>query len=221
MRLALSDPPGFWSVVEAPGLDPNARAWAEYQLAILQHLDVLILNEADAGLARTGYRDAAAELAGSLAMHRAFGVEFVEVDPAALGLEGAPVDEDRYRGLHGSAVLSRYPIRHAQVIRLPDCYDWYGQEAQDVAEIERGKRWSASMLFLARVSREIRHGGRMAMIVELEIPDLPSSRASVVVSHFENRSSPSCRGPYLGPPPDHGRSDAHRQPGLPHHFRQE
>lgn len=37
-------------------------------------------------------------------------------------------DRSRILGLHGSAVLSRYPIRRPRVKRLPLCYDWYGKE---------------------------------------------------------------------------------------------
>ena len=55
------------------------------QLRVLAGVDVLILNEVDLGMARTGYRDVARELAAGLRMNYAFGVEFVEMD----GLDGA------------------------------------------------------------------------------------------------------------------------------------
>ena len=57
-------------------------------------------------------------------------MEFVEVDPVTLGIEvvDQPALEDelkadpaKYKGLHGSAILSRYPIQNVAVLRLPVC----------------------------------------------------------------------------------------------------
>ncbi len=57
------------------------------QIQLLKQADVIVLNEVDFGMRRTGYRDVAADLAAALQMNYAYGVEFVEVDPIALGLE--------------------------------------------------------------------------------------------------------------------------------------
>ena len=45
------------------------------QLASLQEIDVLVLNEADWGMKRTDYRDVAGELAAALHMNYVYGVE--------------------------------------------------------------------------------------------------------------------------------------------------
>jgi len=103
------------------------------------------------------------------------------------------VDRVRYRGLHGTAILSRYPIRNARIVRLPVCYDWFSQEWREVAHIEKGKRWAAHRLFNERISREIRQGGRMALIVDLAIPESPTGEATIVATHLENRCAPACR----------------------------
>jgi hypothetical protein len=132
---------------------------------------------------RTGYRDVARELAAALHMNYVYGVEFVEVDPVFdLGIEQVhlpdaqrdlrlqqdlQVNRQRYRGLHGTAILSRYPIRSARIFRPPLCYDWYGQEAKEAAKLEKGKRWAARELFKERIERDVRHGGRMALIADL------------------------------------------------------
>lgn len=105
--------------------DPR-RELVKSQLMSLQNVDILVLNEVDRGMKRTEYRDVARELAGALHMNYAYGVEFVEVDPVfELGTEkvhlpGAQedhrwqsdlqVDHQRYQGLHGTAILSRYAI---------------------------------------------------------------------------------------------------------------
>lgn len=196
----------------ANGFIPSSaakRATVESQLSTLQGADVLVLNEVDLGMKRTGYRDVARDLAGALRMNYAYGVEFVEVDPLFdLGIEKvhlkAPqederlqtdlgVDQERYRGLHGTAVLSRYPIVSARIFRLPSCYDWYGQEAKQISQLEKSKRWAAHALFGERVEREVRQGGRMALIVELAVPELPSGKATIVATHLENKCPPACR----------------------------
>jgi endonuclease/exonuclease/phosphatase family metal-dependent hydrolase len=136
-------------------------------------------------------------------------VEFVEVDPVFdLGTEkiGLPdksqeqrlekdlaVDSQRYRGLHGNAVLSRYPIQGARIVRLPVCYDWYGKETEAISQLEQGKRWSARKLFRERIEREVRRGGRIALIVDLAVPALPTGRLTVVSVHLENKCTPACR----------------------------
>jgi hypothetical protein len=57
------------------------------QIALLKQADVIVLNEVDWGMKRTDYRNVAADLAAALRMNYAYGVEFVEVDPIALGRE--------------------------------------------------------------------------------------------------------------------------------------
>jgi endonuclease/exonuclease/phosphatase family metal-dependent hydrolase len=207
IRLAFSDPEGFLNAVSARAGAAVAEPLRR-QARLLHHSDVLILNEVDLGMSRTEYRDVARELAQALRMNYAFGVEFVEVDRLELGLERLTAPEDaqrqelerafevdpfRYRGLHGTAVLSRYPIRNARIHRLPVCYDWYGKEKEQIARIEAARRWSAERIFLERISRELRHGGRMALIVELDVPEAPGGVATIVAPHLENKCEPLCR----------------------------
>jgi endonuclease/exonuclease/phosphatase family metal-dependent hydrolase len=179
------------------------------QLRALQETDVLILNEVDLGMKRTEYRDVSRDLAAALHMNYAYAVEFVEVDPVFdLGIEtidlpdknqerrledDLQVDAERYRGLHGNAVLSRYPIERAHIVRLPVCYDWYGKEMEAIAKLEQGKRWSARKLFRERIAREVRRGGRMALMVDLAVPALPTGKLTVIAVHLENKCPPECR----------------------------
>jgi endonuclease/exonuclease/phosphatase family metal-dependent hydrolase len=210
IRSALTDTDEFERLQGNPRPVSNTRkARVKSQLADLQDVDVLVLNEVDLGMKRTEYLDVARELASALHMNYAYGVEFVEVDPIfELGTERVhlpetradarlqqdlQVDHERYRGLHGTAILSRYPIRNARIVRLPVCYDWYAQEAKEAAKLEKGRRWAAHKLFSERIAREVRHGGRMALIADLEIPDLPTGEATVVATHLENHCKPACR----------------------------
>jgi endonuclease/exonuclease/phosphatase family metal-dependent hydrolase len=210
IRSALTDTQDFERLQGSSRQISDARRKIiESQLSALQNVDVLVLNEVDLGMKRTEYRDVAKELAAALHMNYAYGVEFVEVDPVfALGTEQVhlpdpaqdarlqqdlQVDRQRYRGLHGTAVLSRYPIHNARILRLPVCYDWYGKEAREAAKLEKGKRWAARRLFKERIEREVRQGGRMALIVNLEIPDSSTGEETIVATHLENGCTPKCR----------------------------
>ena len=102
-------------------------------------------------------------------------------------------DPERFRGLHGNAVLTRFPIVSARIARLPECYDWYGEEVRSIATLENGKRWTAQKVFSERIRRQVRRGGRMALIIELEVPGVPEG-FTVVSTHLEDRAKPPCRG---------------------------
>lgn len=206
---APADPNGYvhWSVPQGSGRARETEI--ESQLAGLQGIDVLVLNEVDWGMKRTAYKDIAEELATALQMNYAYGVEFVELDPVfELGVERVhlsdadqdqrlqqdlQVDPRRYHGLHGTAILSRYPIQNARILRLPVCYDWYGKEYKAISKLERGRRWSVDKLFRERIERELRRGGRMALVVDISVPELPSGQATIVATHLENRCKPACR----------------------------
>jgi endonuclease/exonuclease/phosphatase family metal-dependent hydrolase len=180
------------------------------QLDALQSADVLVLNEVDWGIKRTDYRAVIRELGEALDMNWTFGVEFIEVDPISLGTEqfeeiedeaerkqlvaDIQVDKDRLKALHGTAILSRYPI--AEAVLRPfekQGYDWFNGEQQRVSKIEAGKRGVASTVFMEKVSREIRRGGRTCLVVTLDVPDLPEKKLTVVAPHLENRAAPRAR----------------------------
>jgi endonuclease/exonuclease/phosphatase family metal-dependent hydrolase len=209
IRSALSGRSEFLRAATNERTDPRQKKVIESQLARLRDVDVLILNEVDWGMKRTEYRNVARELAAALHMNYVYGVEFVEVDPvfelgreeidlpdaaqSQLLHEDLRVDRQRYRGLHGTAILSRYPIDRARILRLPVCYDWYATEYKAISQLEQGRRWSARKLFGERVERELRQGGRMALIAEISVPDLPTGHATIVATHLENKCPPACR----------------------------
>jgi hypothetical protein len=147
-------------------------------------------------------------MAAALNMNRVFGVEFIEVDPLYTGEEQIrledpklteelaaelKVDPNRYLGLHGTAVLTRLPVQGASIHRLPNCYDWFEDETKAITALESGRRWSAKHVFQERISRQVRRGGRMALIVELASPGLEGGKITVVATHLEDRATPRCR----------------------------
>jgi endonuclease/exonuclease/phosphatase family metal-dependent hydrolase len=176
---------------------------------LLSQADIIILNEVDWGLKRTGYRHVAKELAAALGMNYAFGVEFVEVDPLTLGtgkLEGEEIEDrddlllnlavDRHRtiGLHGNAILSRYPLKNVRIVRFQtQGHDWFEGEKKKVTPLEKGKRKTAEIAFLEKVMREVRRGSRMLLLAEIEDAKIPGGRATIVNAHLEARTKPSNR----------------------------
>lgn len=115
----------------------------------VQPFDVVLANELDDGCVRSGKRDTTLELAKRLGMNAAFGLEFIEL-----------VNEEDPKGFHGNAVFSRWPIRWAKVVRLPEQYNWY-------------------------FDRQRRIGGRLAVLAELDVAGMPVGVGAI---HLENRT---------------------------------
>ncbi len=115
----------------------------------IQPFDLILANELDDGCARSGNRNTALALAQAFGLNYAWGLEFIEL-----------VNDENAKGFHGNAVFSRWPIRRAGVIRLPEQYNWY-------------------------FDRQKRIGGRMAVYAELDIGGQAVGAASI---HLENRT---------------------------------
>lgn len=189
--------------------DPKELERVLDEAEMLSQADVIILNEVDWGLKRTDYRHVAKELAAALGMNYAFGVEFIEVDPLTLGtetLEGEEiegrdelirnlaVDRGRTIGLHGSAILSRYPLENVRIVRFQTVgHDWFEGEKKSVAPLEKGKRKTTEIAFLEKVMREVRRGGRMMLLAEIKDIRIPGGRATIVNVHLESKTKPSNR----------------------------
>jgi len=179
------------------------------QVALLKQADVIVLNEVDWGMKRTDYRNVAADLAAALRMNYAYGVEFVEVDPIALGTEEfeevsaadraklkaeIAVDKSRYRGLHGSAILSRFPLENVRLLPFAQQpHDWYKAEVESVKPLESGKRKAGELVFREKVQREIRRGGRMMLTAEIADERFPGGRLTIVATHLEDKTKPEGR----------------------------
>ncbi|CAN5289577.1 hypothetical protein BH20ACI2_BH20ACI2_10120 [soil metagenome] len=184
---------------------PGSEARKEMleQTAMLRVADVIILNEVDWGLKRSDYRNIPEELAGLLGWNYAFGVEFVELSPVQRSLQSETtdptslaedIDIERYKGLHGTAILSRFPLENVRLIPFKNQpYDWFEGEKKGVSLIEKGRRKLVKEIFLEKAMKEVRRGGRMMLIAEITDPRFPAGRATVVATHIESRTSPSNR----------------------------
>ena len=188
-----------------PETDERSEILAE--AAMLRAADVIILNEVDWGMKRTGYRNIAAELATELGMNYTFGVQFVELSPIYLSsrkktshagenelLEMISVDPQQYKGLHGIAILSRFPLENVRLVPFKNQpYDWFKSEKKSPGLIEKGKRGIAGKVFLEKTLREVRRGGRTTLLADVTDVRLPSGRVTIAATHLENRTKPGRR----------------------------
>ena len=130
-----------WNIEHGNRYEAVAAALRDHpQLAA----DLVLLNEVDLGMGRSGNRDVAGDLAQTLGFHGAWAPLFLETtsgrddDPT---LAGATINQE---SLFGLAILSRWPIAEARVIELPspeafqfDVERMYGRHIGLVAAIER------------------------------------------------------------------------------------
>lgn len=180
------------------------------EASLLRQADVIVLNEVDWGLKRTDYRDIARDLATALRMNYAYGVEFVEIDPLNLGTETfegvkdpkeraelvkqSAVDKTRAQNLHGTAILSRYPLSNVRLIPFKyQGYDWYGNEKKKISKLEEARRKGADFVFDETIAREVRRGGRTMLLADIEDADFPSGRVTIVATHLEDKVKPEGR----------------------------
>lgn len=125
----LSAPLPFPLTVAAWNLERCYAVEASAALLMRERADIALLSEVDNGMARTGQRHTARDLAASLGMSYAFGVEFLELE---LGneteLEFCRDDFNRH-GFHGNAVLARTGLQTPVMIRLEPHGHWFRPES--------------------------------------------------------------------------------------------
>jgi endonuclease/exonuclease/phosphatase family metal-dependent hydrolase len=170
--------------------------------------DIIILQEMDIGMPRSSYLNAAQEMATRLNMNMAFGTQALELDPVLTGygqppriygdttstLEPVLVDPDQYKGVFGSAILSRFPIKNVEVFQLKTKpYDWYTGEIKRTSLLEIGRRKGANALFKEGIARELKVGARNYFRIDLEVPGLPDDTLTIINIHLEIKCPPKGR----------------------------
>ncbi len=223
VRFAFSDPRQFNALMEDKDskAGESERAKIREEIALLQQADLLVLNEVDWGVNRTLFRNVADELAHALNMNYAYGVEFVEVDPVTMGIDQQVIvrevadayaephddreamlahvrevmqpDPARYRGLHGTAILSRYRLENVRLIPFQiQGHDWYKDEKKRSIAVKTEGQISAAV-FREQLVRQVRRGGRMMLFADIADPELPTGRVTVVATHLEDVATPKIR----------------------------
>lgn len=179
-------------------LDPKAtpeqkmKALAQWQE--IQEADVIIGLEQDVGVPRSGYIHSGREIAQALGMNYAYGPSQVEVDPVLV--DESNVKPEEYKGLFGTVVWSRFPIKNASLRQLDtQVYDWITSEAKPKTMVENSRRAAADFLLGEKSFRELKVGGRSFFVVDLHVPGLPEGHdtLSVVAVHLEIKAQPKDR----------------------------
>jgi endonuclease/exonuclease/phosphatase family metal-dependent hydrolase len=108
-----------WNIERGKRLTGVVRALKNH--AVLRGADVLLATELDYGMARTENRFVARELAQGLGLRYVFAPCYLALNKGS-GLESEVAGENAL-GLHGNAILSRFPLRRAHSLKLPNGKD--------------------------------------------------------------------------------------------------
>ena len=87
----------------------------------LKDRDLLLLTELDYGMARSGNRFVARELAQNLKLNYAFAPVYIALQKGS-GVE-SDAEGENTKSLHGLAIFSKYPMRNVQTVALPNGKD--------------------------------------------------------------------------------------------------
>lgn len=155
-----------WNLERGTHLDAAADTLAE------RAPDVVLASELDVGMARSGNRHTAAELAARLGHSYAFGVEFLELGLGdARETERVGPDAVNHLGFHGNAVTARSALEDPLLIRIEEAGSWFNTSTD-----------------------QPRVGGRMALAARVELGGAPVVVCSV---HLESESDPALRADQL------------------------
>jgi endonuclease/exonuclease/phosphatase family metal-dependent hydrolase len=150
-----------WNIERGSRLDGIIEALNNHP--VLRFADLLLINELDEGMLRSGNINVALELGRALSADAVFGVEYLELTKGA-GDEPMLIGENT-TALHGNAILSRHLFADPQVTRLPRCQNNFED-------------------------KEKRIGGRIGITVELEID---GTKFIVGNTHLDVVNTPRCR----------------------------
>jgi endonuclease/exonuclease/phosphatase family metal-dependent hydrolase len=150
-----------WNIERGNRLDATLAFLAENEA--IRACDVLLLNEVDIGMARSGNRNVAAEIADRLGFEYVFGNSYLCLGHGdARDGQSAAANEV---GLHGNTILSRWPLVRAENVSVAVTRDKFE-------------------------SSEKRLGHKKALWAEV---DAPIGRLAVVSAHLDPYASPEQR----------------------------
>jgi endonuclease/exonuclease/phosphatase family metal-dependent hydrolase len=162
---------GTFEVV-AWNLERGTHLDAALDVLAARRPQVVLATELDAGMARSGNRHTAADLAASLEHAYAFGVEFVELglgDASEVARLGSGAANER--GFHGNAITAASTLDDPLLVRIEEGGSWFNAETD-----------------------QPRVGGRMAVAARVVL----GGGAVVVCSvHLESESDPVLRAEQL------------------------
>ena len=177
------------------------------QIYDLSKADAIALQEVDWGMPRTEYKHIVKEIAEETGMGYAYGVEFIELldEGIPYSFLKEPVNEELFRGFHGNAILSKWPLDNIRILRYKEaftedssmsemkhrrCYDWWHEELPKIGPFEKVIGVGMKILFDERAIPSLRLGSRMALMADL---DTPEGKITFTSTHIENRGNEKCR----------------------------
>ncbi len=150
--------------------------------AQLKNKDLLLLTELDYGMARSGNRFVAQELARKLELNYAFAPVYIALQKGS-GVEAKAAGENT-KSLHGLAMFSKYPMQNVHAVALPNGKDkMFGVEKRLghlralIADIKHpnGNFRAVTVHLDAHSSRKHRHLQMKIVLDHLEtLPPLPT-----------------------------------------------
>jgi endonuclease/exonuclease/phosphatase family metal-dependent hydrolase len=159
-----------WNIERGNQLDGILKALTGHPQLVDK--DLLLLTELDHGMARSGNRFVAKEIADTLQMNYAFAPVYIALQKGS-GVEEFAEGENT-NSIHGLAMFSRYPMKNVHAIPLPNGKDkMWGKEKRLgylralIADIEHpaGKFRAVTIHLDAHCSRAHRHR-QMKIIVD-------------------------------------------------------
>lgn len=148
----------------------------------LENKDVLLLTELDHGMARSGNRFVARELAEALSLNYAFAPVYIPLQKGS-GVE-AEMEGENTTSIHGLAMFSPYPMSNVHTVPLPNGKDkMWGKEKRLgwlralIADITHpaGKFRAVTVHLDAHCSRKHRHLQMKIIMDHLDtLPPLPT-----------------------------------------------
>lgn len=141
-------------IVETLRVEPHLRV-----------ADLILLNEVDVGMARSGNQHIAGEMAHALKMNYVFAPAHLELTKGTGTDLEAPGENEV--GVQGNAILSHYPLGEAQIIELPQCDNLFQAEE---------KRYGRRVALKATVFTD--KGSLWAVGTHLEVRRTPACRAA-------------------------------------------
>jgi endonuclease/exonuclease/phosphatase family metal-dependent hydrolase len=148
----------------------------------LKEKDLYLLTELDYGMARSGNRFVAQELARELSLNYAFAPVYIALQKGS-GVESNVAGENT-KSIHGLAMFSKYPMKNVHAVDLPNGKDkMWGKEKRLgylralVAEVEHpaGDFRAVTMHLDAHCSRKHRNKQVQIVLDHLDtLPELPT-----------------------------------------------
>lgn len=184
-----------WNIERGLRLDGIIRALGEHPA--LKESDVLLLTELDYGMARSGNRFVARELARALKLNYVFAPCYIALNKGS-GQEALVAGENSL-ALHGNALLSRYPLKRAHSLALPNGKDKMrgkekrlGSQRAVIADVEHpAGLFRAVSLHLDAHSTQ-RHRARQMKLLLAHLESL-SPRLPVIIGGDWNTSTYNSR----------------------------